>query len=474
MILIACSGDSEKKPFIKLEAEEILATPEDPISRDLEQITADGVLKAITLFSPTSYFLYRGQPLGFEYELLQKLADHLGLKLEIVVAENMKMVNLLNMLNTGEGDIIAHGLTVTEKRKEYVKFTHRHFESYQVLVQRKPANWRNMKLHNIEEFLITNPLDLIGKVVYVRDRSSYHQRLHHLQEEMGGKIIIKPVDEDISTSEIIKKVVDGEFNYTVADNNIAAINATYYSILDINTAISFPQQIAWAVRLNSPDLLQAVNSWIDAMKTEADYNVIYNKYFENQKLFKKHVKSEYYSLESGKISEYDDLIKKHAVEIGWDWRLLSALIFQESMFDPQATSWAGGQGLMQLMPATAEELGVSKRSDPAQSIQGGTTYLEQLYGQWEDIPDTIQRIKFTMASYNCGYHHVLDAQRLAARDNSEQLIWDDEIENYILLLSSEKYYQDDVVKYGYCRGEEPYEYVREIFERFDQYKQFIP
>ncbi len=478
--LIACNSGS-KEEGSKARSQEAMSYTEDEgfkengiiIERDLDLIKKDGILKAITVFSPTSYFLYKGQPLGFEYELLQRLAANLGLELQIVVADDMNLNKLLEMLNSGEGDILAYGLTVLEHRKKHVNFTHRHYESHQVLVQRKPENWRKMKIHEIEKELITNPLDLIGREVHVRNPSSYYQRLMNLQEEMGGEVIIQPIADDITTDEIIKKVVDGEIDFTIADNNIASINATYYHILDVNTAISFPQQIAWATRKNSPKLLQVVNSWIDMMKTQVDYNVIYNKYFKNKKLYKEHIKSEFSSETGENISEYDHIIKKYAEQIGWDWLLVSSLIYQESRFDPKSTSWAGGKGLMQLMPATAKELGVEKRSDPVQSVEGGTRYLQQIYERWDDIPDSVQRVKFTLASYNCGYHHVRDAQRLSEKNQAETTLWDDEVEEYLLKLTYPKYYQDEVVKYGYARGEEPYKYVREIIERYDQYSEFL-
>lgn len=442
------------------------------VERDLNEIREEGTLRAITIFSPTSYFLYRGQPLGFEYELLQRLARHLDLKLEIVVADNMN--NLFTMLNEGDGDIIAYGMTVTEPRKKIADFTRHHFESHQVLVQRKPENWRQMKIHEIKATLVTNPLDLIGKTVHVRKNSSYFQRLKNLSQEIGGEIIIDPIPGNITTGEIIKMVVDGEIDYTVADNNIAAINRTYYPILDIGTDVSFPQRIAWAVRKNSPELLKAVNKWIDGMKKQTDYYVIYNKYFENTKLYKKRIRSEFHSETGGKISRYDELIQEHANELGWDWRLLASIIYQESKFDPGATSWAGGKGLMQLMPATAEELGVSDPNDPTQSIRGGVKYLDEMWERWNDITDSVQRVKFTLASYNCGYQHVRDAQRLAEKKKADPLTWDGQVEEYLLKLTYPRYYNDKVVEYGYVRGEEPYQYVREIFERYEHYRQLIP
>lgn len=440
-------------------------------SRDLDEIQEEGVLRAITIFSPTSYFLYRGRPMGFEYELLNRLALSLDLKLEIVVARDLD--NLFLMLNRGEGDLVAHGMTITEPRKEVVHFTMPLYESHQVLVQRKPANWRKMKLHEIEQTLITNPLDLIDKKVYVRRNSSYYQRLVNLSQEIGGEIIIEPIKGNITTDEIIKMVVDGEIDYTIADNNIAAINKTYFPILDIDTRISFPQRIAWAVRKQSTSLLDTVNFWIEGIQDQVDYYVIYDKYFKNKKQFRKRIKSEFHSATGGKISPYDDLIKKYAADLDWDWRFLCSIVYQESKFDPKATSWAGGQGLMQLMPATARSVGVENRSNPEQSIRGGVAYLKQQYDKWEFIVDSIQRIKFTLAAYNCGYYHVLDARKLAEKDNVNPDVWDEHVEDYILKLSYPNNYNDPVVKYGYVRGVEPYQYVREIFERYDHYQRFI-
>jgi membrane-bound lytic murein transglycosylase F len=443
-----------------------------PIHRDLEEIKEERILRAITIFSPTSYFLYKGQPMGFEYDLLTMLAKDLGLELEIVVADNLN--ELFTMLNEGKGDIVAHGMTITTSRKKQVTFTHHHFESHQVLVQRKPDNWRSMKLHEIDREIVRDPLELIGKTVHVRRNSSYYQRLLNLMQEIGGKINIETIPGNLATDEIIRMVVEGEIEYTVADNNIAAVNATYYPILDVKTDISFSQRMAWAIRKNSPDLLVAVNNWIDKMRERTDYYVIYNKYFKNKKLYKKRIKSEFHSETAGKISKYDEIVKKYAGRLGWDWRLLSSIIYQESRFDPEARSWAGGRGLMQLMPSTAKELGVNDSSDPEESIKGGTKYLGSLWNRWDLIPDSMQQIKFTLASYNCGYQHVVDAQKLASKNDDDPEIWDNAVEDWILKLSYPRFYNDEVVEYGYVRGIEPYEYVKEIFERYDHYKRFIP
>jgi membrane-bound lytic murein transglycosylase F len=440
-------------------------------ARSLKEIKEDGKLKALTTYSGTSYFLYRGQPMGFEYELLDRFADNLGVELEIVVSQNIDQ--MLNELNKGHIDLVAHGMTITSGRKKIVKFTDYLYLTHQVLVQKKPDNWRQMKWSAIESELIHDAIELIGDTVSVRKNSSYQKRLENLSKEIGGEIIIDTLAGNLSTDEIIKMVVDGKIKYTVADNNIASINASYYHILDIDVPVSFSQRIGWAINPTANELLNEVNTWLKNMKKEVDYYVIYNKYFKNKRDFRKRIQSDFYSLTNNRISKYDELIKAHADSIGWDWRLVASLIYQESRFDPKASSWAGADGLMQIMPSIAEELGVNNQLNPEESIKGGTKYLKQLWNNFEEVEDSVQRLKFTMASYNCGYYHVQDARRLAEMNGLNTNRWDDHVEEMILELSYPDNYNKPEIYYGYVRGIEPYTYVKQIFERYEHYAQFI-
>lgn len=443
----------------------------DPITKDIAEIKAEGILKALTTYSGTSYFLYRGKAMGFEYELLERFADYLGVELEIIVTRDID--SLFKKLNNGEVDLVAHTLTITSERKKEVNFTDYLYLTNQVLVQKKPDNWRNMKWNKVEKTLVHDAIELINDTVSVRKNTSYFERLNNLSSEIGGDIVIDTLPGSLTTDEIIKMVVDGDIKYTIADKNIASINASYYPILDIDVPISFSQRIAWAVRVNSPDLLEVANEWLEEFKKEVDYNVIFNKYFKNTKAFKTRIKSDFYSLNNNKISKYDEIIKKNAAIVGWDWRLLASLIYQESQFDPNAKSWAGAHGLMQIMPATAKELGVKDRSNPEEVIRGGVKYLKLLSERFDMVKDSIQRIKFAMASYNCGYGHVTDAQNLADKRGVDRNLWDNHVDNIILELSYRKNYNDPVVEFGYVRGTEPFNYVAQIFERYDHYKQFI-
>lgn len=441
------------------------------IDNRLEKIQESGKIIAVTDYNSTNYFIYRGEPMGYQYELLQRFADHMNLKLEIKV--NKDLQESFKLLQDGEVDLLAFNLTVTEGRKDKMDFTIPYTQTRQVLVQRKPENWRSMSKQEIEKNVIRNQLELNGKVVYVRANSSYEQRLRNLNEEIGGgiKIIRK---EDYSEEQLISLVERGEIDYTVCDENIAKVNSTYYPDIDIETAISFSQNVAWGVPQEADSLLAAVNSWLINFKNTLDYALIYNKYFRNRKSALIYT-SEYYTVSSGKISQYDDLIKKYSKEIGWDWRLLASLIYQESRFNPRARSWAGAYGLMQLMPSVIQRFNVKDEFSPEENIRGGVEFISWLEERFEkrDILDEEQQRKFILASYNVGLGHILDARRLAEKYDKNPNIWDNNVEEFILKKADPEYYTDEVVYYGYARGSETYNYVRQILDRYDHYVNLI-
>lgn len=465
--LLSCNSSSTVNTDDSIEKD----TAQLAVDFDLDKIKKRDTLKAITIFGPTSYFLYRGKAMGFEYEILEDLASKLDLHLELVVSRNID--DLFEKLNNGDGDLIAYGLAITSMRNKIVDFTIPYTTYHQVLVQRKPDNWRSLSYKAKQSALIKDVTELGGKTISIRENSSYYERLLNLSEEIGDSIGIQFVPGEYSTHEIIQKVSEGEYQFTIADNSIAQLNNSYYSNLDISIPVSFSQKIAWAIRKNSPQLRNTLDSLLQEYIGSARFNIIYNKYFESNKSFKNRISSNYYTINTGKISPYDDLIKLNADRIDWDWLLVSALIYQESQFDPKAGSWAGARGLMQIMPVTATELDVKNTHDPEQSIKGGTKYLKILYDRWSSIPDSIQRIKFAMASYNCGYGHVQDAQRLAKKDGGNEFVWDAGVDEYILKLSKPRYYNRPEVVYGYARGSEPYNYVRNIFDRYEEYKEMV-
>ena len=325
----------------------------------------------------------------------------------------------------------------------------------------------------IEKQLIRDPIELIDDTVSIRKNSAYHERLISLSNEIGGNIVIDTLSGQLTTGEIIDMVADGTIKYTVADENLAKINASNRNVLNIDVPISFSQRIAWVTRKKSKMFRGVVNNWILANRKKTNYRVVYNKYFKNKRSFNRRIKSDYYSLKNNQISKYDELIKTNAQKIELDWRLLASQVYQESRFNPDAESWSGAVGLMQIMPATAESLGIEDTSDPTESIRGGAKYLNQMYKRFDNITDTLNRTKLSLASYNCGYGHVRDAQRLAEANGLDPSIWNDHVEKMVLALRLPKNYNKPFIKYGYVRGTEPVAYVEQIFERYNHFKQFI-
>lgn len=444
-------------------------TAEPEVTLDLDAIVARGYINALVDNNSVSYFIYKGQPMGYEYELLTLFAKHLKVDLKIQVTSGIDRA--MDQLNKGEGDIIAFPLTVTKERKKYVNFTNPHFNSFQVLVQRKPDNWRRMTLDDINDSLIRNPVDLVGKEVYVLANSSFETRLKHLSEEIGGDVIIRSDTGSSESESLIRKVALGEIDYTIADHMMARVNASYYPNLDTNTPVSVAQQVAWATRQNSPLLAEAVNTWMAGIKKEATFMVIYNRYFKSPRTSLVRMQSDYSSMGGNMLSPFDSLIRQGADTLGWDWRLLASLIYQESRFLPKGESWAGARGLMQLMPRTANEFGAFDLDDPRQSIKAGVGYLRFLDRYWiKRIPERDERLKFILASYNVGLSHVIDARRLAEKYGKNPQLWYDHVEFYLSRKSEPVFYRDPVVTAGYCKCEEPINYVRDVLDRYEEYK----
>jgi membrane-bound lytic murein transglycosylase F len=438
------------------------------VEKDLEAIKGKGKITVITDYSSTDYFIFKGQPLGFQYEMLQQLANHLSVRLEVRVSRSLN--ESFDMLRAGKADLIAQNLTVTRDRLSFVDFTDPHMQAYQVLIQRKPENWQKMSDKEIQTSLITNPADLRGKTIYVMRGSAYADRLRSLSGEIGGDINVIEVDESIE--QLIYLVSIGEIPYTVSDNMIAEVNGTYYPNVDIATPLSLRQNIAWAVRKGSTTLRHELNIWLSDFSQTRKYKEIYNRYFENRKSAAI-IESDFYAFNTGKISPYDQYIRQYSQQVGWDWRLLASLIYQESRFKIDVTSWAGACGLMQLMPKTAKRFGVVPESSPREQIRAGTEFIRWLNNRFSDVSNPDERIKFVLAAYNIGPGHIIDARNLARKNGADPDKWDDNVARFLLSKADPKYYNDPVVKFGFCRGTETFRYVSEVLERYEHYKNIV-
>ncbi len=430
----------------------------DEESHDLPQIQERGELVMLTLYSSTTYFQYRGEPMGYHYELCRQFAESLGVTLKVKVANSPD--ELVEMLLRDEGDLIGYNLAVTNERKDDIRYCGEETITHQVIVQRRGSE------------ALKDVTELVGKDVYTTP-GKYLDRLENLNNELGGGIMIHEMPADsVTTEDLITQVATKRIDYTLCDNDIAQLNRTYYPNLDINLQVSFVQRSSWAVRKDQPLLAQAADEWYKANVKSTAFRASTKRYFEQSK---RPAYGTILSVKDGKISHFDKLFKTYSKEIGWDWRLLAALAYTESNFDTTAVSWAGARGLMQLMPNTAKALGVpeGKEQNPEESIKAATKFIGIMNRNFRHIADPEERSSFILAAYNAGLGHVKDAMALAKKYGSDPNVWEGNVEKYILLKSHEQYFNDSVCTCGYFRGTETYNFVRETKQRYHNYKEKI-
>lgn len=453
LLFIGCSDEIKDSEKVKTKK---------PIRYDLNEIRTDGTLKALVDNSSTSYFVYRGNPMGYEYELLQEFTSSIGIELQVIPIKNLD--GIVDSLIDFKGDIIAANLTITKDRAEKVEFSSSLLQSQQVLVQRiEDSNDSGVTF-------LESSVQLKGKRVYVRKQSSFFKRLLNLSEEIGGYIDVQEVAGNVTVEDLIEMVAIGEIDYTVADRHVARINSAYYSNLNTAVAVSLEQEVAWAVRKESTELLIAIDNWLREFKKTTKFRLIYLKYFGNTKSYNNRLKGDLFVSKSGMLSPYDDIIKRESQRINWDWRLLTSLIYQESQFKNDVSSWAGAKGVMQLMPETASEYGVDSSASVEENIKAGVSYILWIDEQFRDkITSPEERQKFVLSAYNVGLGHVFDAIRLAKKYNKNPEVWQANVDSMLLNKSKPLYYKDDLAFYGYCRGKEPYNYVKEIMKRYEHY-----
>jgi membrane-bound lytic murein transglycosylase F len=440
-------------------------------TNSFERVIHRKKLIAITNFNSLNYYIYRGETMGYQYEMLKAFADKLGVTLEIRVETDL--TKSLDLLYEGKADLIATGLTATSKRMKWFDFSDPLIITKEVLIQKLPKNWQQMRtLSEIEAGLLRSTIELGKKEIHVNKGSAYYKRLETIANEIGDTIII--IEDKREAEELIQAVASGEIKYTVADEYLAMANKQNYPEIDFGMAVSFDHKIAWAFRKEKTnELRDETNDWLRLFSRSSTSTLLHNKYFNSNRM-QRMMQRDYQTSTGGNLSIYDHVIKDVATEIGWDWRLLASLIYQESNFNPDAENWSGAYGLMQLMPSVMLQYGIDSTATPELQIRVGgkyISYLDRLIP--ESVTDTVERAKFVLAAYNTGVGHVLDAIRLAEKYNKNPNIWTDNVDYFTRNKSKPSFYNDPAVYYGYARGEETYEFVVDIFDRFENYKNLI-
>lgn len=430
-----------------LSREALSRSVDDVRFEDLPKITERRILRVITYQSPANYYLAdNGELRGFEYELIRRFAEQRGLRVEVVVAPSQQ--DMVRWLLEGRGDLIAASVPAASVSKNPRLNVSRPYNYAAPLVVGRKHDDPLLDARDLDGHRIVLPA------------GSPHKQLLQRYRQRGIEVEIVEAESDQSIADILYRVSVGIYDLTMIDSHKSRALLSAESATKIHFPISEPLPHGWVMRANDDQLLDAVNGFIQANYRSRDYNVLHAHYFEHPVNYMplKETNNELLAL-GGELSPYDDLVQQYAEQFGFDWRLIIAQMYQESRFNPQAQSTAGAVGLMQLLPSTADDVGITELYDPESSIHAGVSYLNYLHQRFDEELAFEDRIWLSLAAYNSGFQRVKQARRRTAEMGLDADRWFDNVEKAMLELAKETS----------CRCGEPVAYVREIRARYHNY-----
>jgi membrane-bound lytic murein transglycosylase F len=441
---------SEINRYIQLE--NVADDDTRPFTGDFDQIKKRKVLRVLLRNSAASYFLYRGELLGFEYELARQFARYHGLRFEVVVPPGHN--ELSTWLLEGKADMAMAFLEPSKSQRRLgIGYT-------------RPYHYAHQHMVVAEKDKVDGLSDMQRHTVIARKSGSDWKTLSKLQRA-GGEFELKGVRDNVETEQLIQRVADASRLATLADEHILDIELA--RSIPVKSAFTLEQDVphAIAIRARNPLLKAQLDAFIKSVYRSEFYNVLYAKYFKSKPSVLKLSKGRVIDPEKGSISPFDKTVQKYSEQYGFDWRLITAQMYQESGFDPKAKSYSGASGLMQIMPRTARSLGFKDVSKPANGIKAGVKYMDWLRDRFNGDFSVADRLWFSLAAYNAGAGHVHDARRLAKQMGLDPNKWFANTESAMLMLSQKEY--SSKARYGFVNGKEPVNYVREIKQRFEAY-----
>ena len=413
----------------------------------IDRVLAAGELRVIIASSPHSYYVYRNQSRGFDYELARDFADSLGVRLRVVPCRTWE--EMLTALNRGRGDVIAAGAEITQSRSRQVAFS----ESYREVQPHIISHRRQVP--------ITTAQDLSGKTVDVSRGSGHHEQLEALRHQ-GIDVTIRAHD-NVSEDLLIQRVVRGEIEFTAANSNIALMIRRYYPDAVVWPLSRDTVPLGWAVHTGARELVEKINKFFRSMEKSGRLEDLYEKYHRNISDFNYLDLKAFHNRMRTRLPRYRPFIKDAAHRNGFDWCLIAAQAYRESHLDPLARGPFDSQGLLQVLPSTGRSLGVTDLFDPVTNIKAGVQYLKWVYDQIEGM-DEDDRLLTSLAAYNAGPGHVQDARRLASKMGLDPNRWES-LARTLPLLRFRKYYRE--AEQGFCRGDITVAYVKHIMIYYD-------
>jgi membrane-bound lytic murein transglycosylase F len=410
----------------------------------LDTVKRTGELVVLTRNSQTTYYEGPDGPTGFEYDLAQAFAKSLGATVTIKVADHF--TDILPMTAGAEVDFAAAGLTVTASRAEQVRFT----APYQIIHQQV--------IHNVKTIAPTKVADLINRQIEVIAGTSYVERLELLKQQ-NPRLNWVAVD-NMETEELLLQVQEGLIDVTISDSNIVALSRQFNPDLRVAFDLGDSEPLAWAFPPGPDDsLYQAASRFIETMRTSGELDRLIDRYYGAVSRFNPINIATFIQKIETDLPHFKPVFEEAAQRYLLDWRLLAAMSYQESYWNPNAVSPTGVRGIMMLTEDTAQHLGISDRLDMRQSVFGGSTYLHKLRDRLPERITEPDRTWMALAAYNIGINHLEDARIITQTQGADPDKWND-VKERLPLLAKTVWYSK--TKHGYARGYEPVQYVNRI------------
>ncbi len=411
---------------------------------DLEKIKQRGVLRVGTLNNQLSYYIGPDGPTGLEFDLAERFAKELGVTLEIKPA--YRLSELFPALESGKIDVIAAGLTRSKERMKQ----HRAGPSYYYVSQQLIYKKGTQRPRNPQQLIES------GEIVTVVQGSHFEETLKALKDKHPQ--LKYDVTDEFDLTDMLRQVSEGERRFTVADSIDVALAQRIYPNLALAFELTEDQPISWYLRRSEDEGLYAmIIEFFGNLKQTGELTQLEEKYLGYISKFDYVDTRAFVRALNDRLPLWEELFKQHAAN--FDWRLIAAVAYQESHWNPDAKSPTGVRGMMMLTQPTAKSVGVTDRLDPEQSIQGGVKYLAKMIKRVPDSIEEHEKIWFALASYNIGFGHMMDARRLTLKQGGNPDLWS-EVKERLPLLKQKKYYSQ--TRYGYARGDEAKNYVENI------------
>ena len=410
-----------------------------------QSIKQQGTLRIVTRNGPTSYFEDRTGATGFEYELASLFAEYLGVELEVTVLHSLE--EIFNALENNNAHLAAAGLTITEERQKRLNFSPAYMEIKQYVLYR--AGTKRPK----------SPEQLIGSKITVMAHSSHNEILSRLKSDYPD--LQWRTATDVETIDLLDMLASGEIDFTILDSNEYIANRGFYPRLNIAFEIGQPSQLAWALpgTITTPGLREDLAAFFKHIRTNSTLRQLEERFYGHSQQVNRIGSLTFNQAVEQRLPKYKELIKKVATEHNIDWRLLAAISYQESHWNPKAKSPTGVRGMMMLTLPTAKEMNIKNRLDAEQSLHGGARYFNKILQRLPERIEEPDRTWFALAAYNVGMGHLEDARKITESRGGNPSKWAD-VKNSLPLLSKHRWYKN--TKHGYARGNEPVTYVQNI------------